>query len=132
MIDDLLARNRIWSVNRSRADPDFFPRLARQQRPDYLWVGCADSRVPANDIVGLDPGELFVHRNVANLAPPSDINFLSVLAFAVNALEVKHVIVCGVRFPIMGSGRQHLSSPFFPYAVEQVSAKPVHLSSSLL
>ena len=95
MIDDLLARNRIWSVNRSRADPDFFPRLARQQRPDYLWVGCADSRVPANDIVGLDPGELFVHRNVANLAPPSDINFLSVLAFAVNALEVKHVIVCG-------------------------------------
>ena len=95
MIDDLLARNRSWSVNRSKADPDFFPRLARQQRPDYLWVGCADSRVPANDIVGLDPGELFVHRNVANLAPPSDINFLSVLAFAVNALEVKHVIVCG-------------------------------------
>ncbi len=95
MIDDLLARNRLWSVNRSKADPDFFPRLARQQRPDYLWVGCADSRVPANDIVGLDPGELFVHRNVANLAPPSDINFLSVLAFAVNALEVKHVIVCG-------------------------------------
>ena len=95
MIDDLLARNRAWSVNRSEADPDFFPRLARQQRPDYLWVGCADSRVPANDIVGLDPGELFVHRNVANLAPPSDINFLSVLAFAVNALEVKHVIVCG-------------------------------------
>ena len=95
MIDDLLAKNRLWSVNRSKADPDFFPRLARQQRPDYLWVGCADSRVPANDIVGLDPGELFVHRNVANLAPPSDINFLSVLAFAVNALEVKHVIVCG-------------------------------------
>jgi len=95
MIDDLLARNRAWSVNRSKADPDFFPRLARQQRPDYLWVGCADSRVPANEIVGLDPGELFVHRNVANLAPPSDINFLSVLAFAVNALGVKHVIVCG-------------------------------------
>ncbi len=95
MIDDLLSRNRAWSVARSKADPDFFPRLARQQRPDYLWVGCADSRVPANEIVGLDPGELFVHRNVANLAPPSDINFLSVLAFAVNALGVKHVIVCG-------------------------------------
>jgi carbonic anhydrase len=95
MIEDLLVKNRAWSIARSKADPDFFPRLARQQRPDYLWIGCADSRVPANDIVGLDPGELFVHRNVANLAPPSDINFLSVLAFAVNALEVKHVIVCG-------------------------------------
>lgn len=95
MIDDLMANNRAWSTARSRADPDFFPRLARQQRPDYLWVGCADSRVPANEIVGLDPGELFVHRNVANLAPPSDINFLSVLAFAVNALNIRHVIVCG-------------------------------------
>lgn len=95
MIDELFAKNRAWSVARNRADPDFFPRLARQQRPDFLWIGCADSRVPANDIVGLDPGELFVHRNVANLAPPSDINFLSVLSFAVVSLRIRHVIVCG-------------------------------------
>ena len=95
MIDDLFRNNRAWSVARTTADPDFFPRLARQQRPDYLWIGCADSRVPANEIVGLDPGELFVHRNVANLAPPSDINFLSVLSFAVVVLQIKHVIVCG-------------------------------------
>jgi carbonic anhydrase len=95
MIHDLFRNNRAWSVARTTADPDFFPRLARQQRPDYLWIGCADSRVPANEIVGLDPGELFVHRNVANLAPPSDINFLSVLSFAVVVLQIKHVIVCG-------------------------------------
>jgi carbonic anhydrase len=95
MLEDLLKNNRAWSVARTTADPDFFPRLARQQRPDYLWIGCADSRVPANEIVGLDPGELFVHRNVANLAPPSDINFLSVLSFAVVVLKIKHVIVCG-------------------------------------
>ncbi|MEZ5904704.1 MAG: carbonic anhydrase [Geminicoccaceae bacterium] len=95
MIDDLFRRNRAWSIARQERDPDFFPRLARQQRPAFLWVGCADSRVPANEIVGLDPGELFVHRNVANLAPPSDINFLSVLSFAVVVLKVQHVIVCG-------------------------------------
>lgn len=95
MVEDLFKNNRAWSVARTETDPDFFPRLARQQRPDYLWIGCADSRVPANEIVGLDPGELFVHRNVANLAPPSDINFLSVLSFAVVVLKIKHVIVCG-------------------------------------
>jgi carbonic anhydrase len=95
VVDNLFAKNRAWSVARTEADPDFFPRLARQQRPDYLWIGCADSRVPANEIVGLDPGELFVHRNVANLAPPSDINFLSVLSFAVVVLRIRHVIVCG-------------------------------------
>ncbi|MBN9481510.1 MAG: carbonic anhydrase [Bordetella sp.] len=76
-------------------DPDYFRRLARLQAPDYLWVGCSDSRVPANEIVGLDPGELFVHRNIANLAPPQDINFLSVLQYAVEVLKVRHVIVCG-------------------------------------
>lgn len=95
MVEHLFARNRAWSIERSKADPDFFPRLARQQRPEFLWIGCADSRVPANEIVGLDPGELFVHRNVANLTPPSDINFLSVLSFAVVVLEIRHVIVCG-------------------------------------
>ncbi len=77
------------------ADPGFFKRLLGQQAPDYLWIGCSDSRVPANEIVGLDPGELFVHRNVANLAPPQDANYLSVLQFAVDVLKVKHILVVG-------------------------------------
>ena len=76
-------------------DPDFFRRLERQQAPRYLWIGCSDSRVPANTIVGLDPGELFVHRNVANLASPQDANYLSVLQFAVDVLKVQHVMVVG-------------------------------------
>lgn len=77
------------------ADAEFFKRLERQQAPEYLWIGCADSRVPANEIVGLAPGELFVHRNVANLAPPQDVNYLSVLQFAVDVLRVKHIILVG-------------------------------------
>jgi carbonic anhydrase len=77
------------------ADKGFFRRLEAQQAPEYLWIGCSDSRVPANDIVGLDPGELFVHRNVANLAPPQDANYLSVLQFAVDVLKVKHILVVG-------------------------------------
>src|SRR5690242_10704848 len=76
-------------------DPDFFRRLERQQAPHYLWIGCSDSRVPANTIVGLDPGELFVHRNVANLASPQDANYLSVLQFAVDVIKVKHILVVG-------------------------------------
>lgn len=95
MISELLENNQVWADSKTEADPDFFRRLSQQQSPDYLWIGCSDSRVPANDIVGLDPGELFVHRNVANIAPPSDANFLSVLQFAVEALKVKHIIVCG-------------------------------------
>ena len=95
MLDDLKARNLAWSQNKRRADPDFFSRLERQQSPAYLWIGCSDSRVPANEIVGLDPGELFVHRNVANLAPPQDANYLSVLQFAVEVLKVRHVLVVG-------------------------------------
>ena len=95
MIEDLFTANRKWAIAKRGDDPDFFQRLSQQQSPQYLWIGCADSRVPANDIVGLDPGELFVHRNVANLAIPTDINFLSVLAFAVNVLKVRHIIVCG-------------------------------------
>ncbi|HEY9216476.1 MAG TPA: carbonic anhydrase [Phenylobacterium sp.] len=95
MIEDLFANNLRWASAKSRADPEYFRRLASQQSPEYLWVGCSDSRVPANEIVGLDPGELFVHRNVANLAPPQDANFLSVLQFAVEVLKVRHVIVCG-------------------------------------
>ncbi|ABI66986.1 MULTISPECIES: carbonic anhydrase [Maricaulis] len=95
MIDDLLRNNADWAMRKTQDDPDFFRRLSAQQHPEYLWVGCSDSRVPANDIVGLDPGELFVHRNIANLAPAQDTNFLSVLQFAVETLKVRHVIVCG-------------------------------------
>jgi carbonic anhydrase len=95
MLDHLKANNRAWAQSKTAADPDFFSRLVRQQAPQYLWIGCADSRVPANEIVGLDPGELFVHRNVANLAPPQDANYLSVLQFAVDVLKVKHILVVG-------------------------------------
>ena len=91
----LFDNNETWVGARTRGDPDYFHRLARQQAPDFLWIGCSDSRVPANDIVGLDPGELFVHRNVANLVVPSDMNLLSVLQYAVEILRVSHVIVCG-------------------------------------
>jgi carbonic anhydrase len=95
MLDHLKTNNRSWAKRMVSADAGFFRRLERQQAPEYLWIGCADSRVPANDIVGLDPGELFVHRNVANLAPPQDANYLSVLQFAVDVLKVKHIMVVG-------------------------------------
>jgi carbonic anhydrase len=95
MLDHLKANNRAWSEKLTAGDGNFFKRLARQQAPEYLWIGCSDSRVPANEIVGLDPGELFVHRNVANLAPPQDANYLSVLQFAVDVLKVKHILVVG-------------------------------------
>ncbi|MGD0074360.1 MAG: carbonic anhydrase [Candidatus Binataceae bacterium] len=95
MLDRLKANNRAWAERMIAADGEFFKRLERQQAPEYLWVGCADSRVPANEIVGLAPGELFVHRNVANLAPPQDANYLSVLQFAVDVLKVKHILVVG-------------------------------------
>ena len=95
MLDDLKAKNREWAAGKTEADPDFFRRLVNQQSPGYLWIGCSDSRVPANEIVGLDPGEMFVHRNVANLAPPQDANYLSVLQYAVDVLKIRHVIVVG-------------------------------------
>src|SRR6195952_911056 len=95
MLDDLKANNRAWANRMVSQDPEFFKRLERQQAPEYLWIGCSDSRVPANEIVDLDPGELFVHRNVANLAPPQDANYLSVLQFAVDVIKVKHIIVVG-------------------------------------
>lgn len=94
-IKALLDNNRHWSARMKAGDPEFFRRLAAQQRPEFLWIGCSDSRVPANDIVGLMPGELFVHRNVANMVVATDMNFLSVLQFAVDVLKVKQVIVCG-------------------------------------
>src|SRR5215468_5710316 len=95
MLEHLKANNRAWSERKLAADPAFFRRLEAQQTPEYLWIGCSDSRVPANEIVGLYPGELFVHRNVGNLAPPQDANYLSVLQFAVEVLRVKHIIVVG-------------------------------------
>ena len=94
-VKQLLANNRFWSESLRARDPDFFARLANQQRPEFLWVGCSDSRVPANEVVGLMPGELFVHRNVANMVVATDMNFLSVLQFAVDVLQVKQIIVCG-------------------------------------
>jgi carbonic anhydrase len=95
MLDHLKTNNRAWAARMVASDAEFFRRLERQQAPEYLWIGCSDSRVPANEIVDLAPGELFVHRNVANLAPPQDANYLSVLQYAVDALKVKHVIVVG-------------------------------------
>jgi carbonic anhydrase len=94
-LDQLKQNNRAWAAGKLAIDPGFFKRLEAQQTPEYLWIGCSDSRVPANEIVGLDPGELFVHRNVANLAPPQDANYLSVLQFAIDVLKVKHVLVVG-------------------------------------
>lgn len=94
-LSDVFERNRVWAAERLAGDPGFFSRLAHIQRPELLWIGCSDSRVPANDIVGLAPGELFVHRNVANVVPETDLNALAVLEYAVSSLGVKHVIVCG-------------------------------------
>ncbi len=94
-VADLLARNQAWAAAVSARDPDFFGRLSRQQSPRYLWIGCADSRVPANEVVGLEPGELFVHRNVANVVVHTDLNCLSVLQYAVDVLAVEDVIVVG-------------------------------------
>ncbi len=95
LVTTLLDNNRKWAAQRVKNDPQFFTRLAGQQAPSDLWVGCSDSRVPANEIVGLDPGELFVHRNVANIVVHTDVNCLSVLQYAVDMLKVQHVIVCG-------------------------------------
>jgi carbonic anhydrase len=94
-LEHLFENNRRWSERIRRNDPQFFSRLSGQQQPRYLWIGCADSRVPANEIVGLQPGELFVHRNVANVVVHSDLNCLSVIQFAVEVLKIEHVIVCG-------------------------------------
>ena len=94
-LPELIENNRKWSAEITAENPDFFKNLAEAQSPKYLWIGCADSRVPANQITGLMPGELFVHRNIANLVVHSDLNMLSVLQYAVEALKVEHVIVCG-------------------------------------
>jgi carbonic anhydrase len=91
----LFEKNRAWAAARKGADPGFFERLCAIHSPEYLWLGCSDSRVPANEIVGMDPGELFVHRNLANVVPMSDVNTMSVVEFAVGSIGVKHIIVCG-------------------------------------
>jgi carbonic anhydrase len=95
VLSHLFANNRVWAADMVRQDPNFFQRLSRQQAPEYLWIGCSDSRVPANQIVGLLPGEMFVHRNVANMVVHTDLNCLSTIQFALDALHVKHIIVCG-------------------------------------
>ncbi|CUS48618.1 MAG: carbonic anhydrase CynT [Idiomarinaceae bacterium HL-53] len=94
-IKELLANNVQWAKGKTDSDPKFFERLAAQQKPEYLWIGCADSRVPANEIVGMDPGELFVHRNVANQVIQTDFNCLAVVEYAVTQLKVKHILVVG-------------------------------------
>jgi carbonic anhydrase len=94
-LSELLRRNRAWAEEVRRTQPGFFRNLAEQQEPRYLWIGCSDSRVPANQILGLMPGEIFVHRNVANVVAHSDLNCLSVIQFAVDVLKVRHIIVCG-------------------------------------
>jgi carbonic anhydrase len=95
LLNDLFANNRAWATRMTRQDPDFFRRLEAQQSPQYLWIGCADSRVPANQIVGLLAGEMFVHRNVANVVVHTDLNCLSAIQYAVEVLLVRHIIICG-------------------------------------
>jgi carbonic anhydrase len=93
--EKLLLENKAWAADKKSDDPEYFERLARLQTPEFLWIGCSDSRVPANEITGTQPGEIFVHRNVANLVVNTDVNLLAVLDFAVTHLKIKHVIVCG-------------------------------------
>jgi len=95
VLKPLFEKNRQWAGKIKESDPDFFTRLSKQQNPEYLWIGCSDSRVPANQIVDLAPGEIFVHRNIANLVIHTDLNCLSVIQYAVEVLKVKHIIVCG-------------------------------------
>ncbi len=95
MLNHLLDRNRRWAENIKKQHPDFFIKLSKQQKPQYLWIGCSDSRVPANQIIDLMPGEVFVHRNIANVVVHTDLNCLSVIQYAVEVLEVKHIIICG-------------------------------------
>lgn len=94
-LDHLFQRNLEWAASVKEREPDFFSKLSKQQAPDYMWIGCSDSRVPANQIVNLPPGEVFVHRNIANVVVHTDLNCLSVLQFAVDVLNVKHVVICG-------------------------------------
>lgn len=93
LLDELLKNNEKWAIEISKEDPEFFARLANQQSPEYLWIGCSDSRVPENQLLGLLPGDVFVHRNIANLVVHTDLNCMSVIKYAVDVLKVKHIIV---------------------------------------
>jgi len=130
----LLARNRTWAQDMTAGDPEFFARLAKQQAPQYLWIGCSDSRVPANQIVGLPPGEMFVHRNVANIVAHSDLNCLSTVQFAVDVLEVRHIIVCGhygcggVRAALLGE-RHGLVDNWLRYVQDVKSTHATELAA---
>src|SRR5436305_958154 len=95
VLKHLFDNNRVWAASMTARDPEFFHKLVAQQAPEYLWIGCSDSRVPANEIIGLLPGEVFVHRNIANVVVHTDLNCLSVIQYAVEVLQVKHIIVCG-------------------------------------
>ncbi|WP_287372948.1 carbonate dehydratase [Prosthecochloris sp.] len=95
VLKNLFEQNKEWAEKVKESDPDFFLKLSKQQSPEYLWIGCSDSRVPSNQIVGMLPGEIFVHRNIANVVVPSDLNCLSVIQYAVEVLKIKHIIVCG-------------------------------------
>jgi len=121
MIDDLFAKNRAWAIDRLKEDPNYFRRLANQQAPKYFWIGCSDSRVPANVITGLDPGEVFVHRNVANVIHSSDMNLLSALEFAVEALGVRDIILCGHY----GCGGVRAASEDFPHGLADHWLEPI-------
>ncbi len=95
ILNNLFENNKNWAEKVKKSDPDFFSKLSKQQHPEYLWVGCSDSRVPANEIIGMLPGEVFVHRNIANLVIHTDLNCMAVIQYAVEVLKVKHIIVCG-------------------------------------
>src|SRR5688572_9856607 len=131
----LFDNNRAWSERIRREDPEFFTRLSRQQRPTYLWIGCADSRVPANEIVDLAPGELFVHRNVANLVVHSDLNCLSVIQYAVDVLKVEDIIVtghygCGGIVAAMNSASLGLIDNWLRHVQDIRDRHPEHLAAA--
>jgi len=130
-LPELFEKNREWAARMTATDPHFFERLCEIQRPDYLWIGCSDSRVPANQIVGLTPGELFVHRNVANLVDPKDPNVMAVIQFAIETLNVRHIIVCGhygcggVKAAMEGEGHGFVAewlAPLRKFVEEHTSA----------
>ena len=121
MLTDLLKRNAEWSARRNAEEPGYFPRLATRQSPEFFWIGCSDSRVPANVVAGLDPGEVFVHRNVANVVHSSDMNLLSALEFAVEALKVREIIVCGHY----GCGGVKAATEDFPHGLADHWLEPI-------
>jgi len=121
VLSDLLSGNRAWSARRHEEDPGFFARMGAQQAPEYFWIGCSDSRVPANVVTGLDPGEVFVHRNVANVVHSTDMNLLSALEFAVEVLRVREIIVCGHY----GCGGVRAATEDLPHGITDHWLEPV-------